>query len=67
MLRNRAQVTPKTKKAQQIFAEYLNSDPVVTVEHKRQDRWFFSCPKNPDFWFWVDVPYDNDWSYHELS
>ena len=67
MLRNKAQVTPKTAKAQEIYANYLNSDPVVTVEHKREDRWFFSCPKNPDFWFWVDVPYDNDWRYHELS
>lgn len=63
MLRNKAKVTPKSDKAKKIFVEYLNSKPIVTVEHKREDRWFFSSIDNPDFWFWVDVPKDINWEY----
>jgi hypothetical protein len=67
MLRQKAVVYPKTYKAFVNYANHLNNNPVVNIEHKREDRWFFSSPDNPDYWFWVDAPEDVNWSYRELT
>tara|TARA_Y100000004_G_scaffold88937_2_gene99774 strand:+ start:3005 stop:3211 length:207 start_codon:yes stop_codon:yes gene_type:complete len=67
MLRGKAIVSPKSDKAKQIYADYLNNKPLVYIEHKRENRWFFSAIDNPDFWFWVDVPTDINWDYTEVK
>ena len=67
MLRGKCKVTPKSDKAKEIFANYLNSKSLVYIEHKRPDRWIFSAIDNVDFWFWVDYPNDNNWDYYEVE
>ena len=49
MLRNKAKVSPKSDKARETYANYLNSKALVYIEHKRADRWFLSAIDNPDF------------------
>jgi len=67
MLRAKALVYPKTHKAVVNYANYLNSNPLVHIEHKEAQRWFFSAIDNSDYWFWVDVPEDENWSFRELT
>ena len=65
MLRQKCKVTPKSKKAHHVYATYLNSNSIVQIQHKRSHRWFLSAIHNPDYWFWVDVPTDENWDYQQ--
>lgn len=67
MLRNKAVVYPKTHRAVLICANHLDNQYVVNIEYKRSDRWFFSSPTQPEYWFWVDTPVDKDWDYREIT
>lgn len=65
MLRNTATVIPISEKARNDFANYLNNKNQVRVEHKKGNRIFVSAWDNPDYWFWVDAPQDDNWLIEE--
>ena len=67
MLRQKCRVTPKNEKEKYTYATYLNSNSICHIEHKRSHRWFLSAIHNPDYWFWVDVPTDENWDYQEIT
>ena len=67
-LRNLAKVTPKSDTARSNFANYMNNNEYVRIEHKKANgRIIVSSQHNVDYWFWVDPPDDQNWDIEVLK
>lgn len=67
-LRNLAKVTPKSDTARSNFANYMNNNEYVRIEHKKPNgRIVVSSQHNVDYWFWVDPPDDPNWDIEVLK
>jgi len=67
-LRNLAKVTAKSDFARSNLANYMNNNPYVRIEHKKDNgRIIVSSEHNVDYWFWVDPPDDVNWDLEELK
>jgi|TARA_B100000035_G_scaffold239450_1_gene207745 hypothetical protein len=71
MIKDRAIVTPKTPKAREILTNHLNNKSEVRLEAYKMrsgiKRCFVSAIDNPDFWFWVDKDWDEDWDIYIIN